>query len=476
MRLNILDICRLLGTVCVGMPPLAALAHPKGAAIDSRAVKKGDIFFCLPGERVDGHDFAAAAVEKGALAVVATRDPFAPGAAPVPVLLVEDPVAALGTLGAAHRLSARATVIGITGTSGKTSVKEVLASVLAQSGVTAKNHMNLNNQIGLPLSMLNAPVDAAYWVMEVGISKPRDMDELGAMLWPDIAVILNAGAGHVEELGDKGVAHHKARLLGYVMNGGHALVNADYPELVKEASEYATDVIYFSAKCADEPFYASYMEPDGARGRYHLFMEGHDMAVNAPFQGEFGAENVAVIGAVAHILGLTAPEIAAGFARAKLPAQRFAVRESGPYVLIDDSYNANPLSMAGALETAHNMALARDEGLILVLGEMGELGTESARHHKELGRAVAAAAPERVFWKGGHGAEVCEGLAEAGYECAFTVLECAEDFASVVAANFPASGVVLFKGSRSNKLENLVAVFDKAMGFAATGKGHDNAV
>lgn len=473
MRLNLLDICRLLGAACVGVPPELALAHPEGAAIDSRAVKQGDLFFCLPGEHVDGHDFAAAAVEKGALAVVASRDPFAPGRAPVPVLAVDDPAAALGLVAAAHRKSARATIIGVTGTSGKTSVKEVLACVLGESGVTAKNHLNLNNQIGLPLSMLNAPVDAAYWVMEAGISKPGDMDELGAILRPDMALILNAGAGHVQELGDRGVAHYKASLLQYVMNGGHALVNADYPELVRESAQYGVDIIYFSAKHTDVPFYAAYLGPDGVRGRYHLFMEGHDMEVIAPFQGDFGAENVAAVGAVAHILGLTAPEIAAGFANAALPPQRFSLHEAGGYAIIDDSYNANPLSMARMLEAARDMAEGRQEPLVLVLGEMGELGRDSERHHRELGGMIAAVEARAVFWKGGHSDAVRQGLAEAAYAGAFTPVDRDGDFAAAVQRGFPSSGVVLFKGSRSNRLEELIAAFEETIGPEVAGKGRN---
>ncbi|MDL2209213.1 UDP-N-acetylmuramoyl-tripeptide--D-alanyl-D-alanine ligase [Desulfovibrio sp. OttesenSCG-928-O18] len=477
MRMNLLDICRHLGVVFVGMNPEAAMSCPTGAAIDSREVKEGNLFFCLPGNRVDGHDFAAAAVEKGALAIIGSRNPFPPGKAPVPVLVVSDPVATLGALGAAHRKNARATVIGVTGTSGKTSVKEVLAAVLGGHGETAKNPVNLNNQIGLPLSMLNAAEDADFWVMEAGISRPNDMNELGAMLQPDIALILNAGAGHVQELGDKGVAYYKARLLAHLAPHGRAVVSSDYPELAKEAGMYGVDVTYFSAEDPEADFYAAYLGPESeTMGRYSLALDGNAMRVLAPFQGGYGAENVAAIGAVAHLLGLTEPEIVNGFLTAKLPAQRFAVREAGPYLLIDDSYNANPLSMARMLDAAAEMANARGQELALVLGEMGELGAESAVYHKDLARHAARLAPKAVIWKGGHGEAVGRALHEAGFAGVFSHVGDPASFLSAFLSAGMEKGVVLFKGSRVNKLEELVAAFGAMAGTDGVDKGTDHAV
>ena len=473
MRMNLLDIIRLLGIVCVGMTPDQALSSPTGAAVDSRAVKEGDLFFCLPGERADGHDFAWAAVRQGALAVIGTRDPFDGAEDTVPVLVVRDVAEALGAIASAHRDTARGTVVGVTGTSGKTSVKETLAAVLAVAGETAKNPVNLNNQIGLPLSMLNAPWDAAYWVMEAGINRPDDMDELGTMLRPDIALILNAGAGHVEGLGDKGVAHYKARLLAHLAPNGQGVVSADYPDLVREAAVHAAHITHFSAENPDEVYYAAYDGAEGlARGRFTLFLDGETVEVSAPFLGSYGAENVAAVGAVAHILGLTASEIAKGFAAAALPAQRFTLRETGNFLVIDDSYNANPLSMNRMLTAAADMARARGEDLVLVLGEMGELGPESRGYHVALGQEAAALSPRAVIWKGGQGDAVGKGLSEAGYAGFFTQVADAASFTTALPLAVPGSGVVLFKGSRSNKLEELVAAFTAMNGPATKGQAH----
>lgn len=482
MRMNLFDICRVLESGRVGMDAKIARARPSGAAIDSRAVKKGDLFFCLPGENADGHDFAEAAADGGALAVVGVRDPFGGGHPPVPVILVADAVRALGKLAAAHRQSTDATVIGVTGTSGKTSVKEALCGVLAEHGETAKNPGNLNNRIGLPLSVCNASENAAYWVMEAGISRPGDMDELGEILRPDAALILNVGAGHVLELGEKGVAHHKARLLAHLAKraggpGAFAAVSADYPDLVREAASYGEKIIWFSAKDATRSCYAEYLGPaPSGGGRFSLVLDGAASTLTAPFQGGYGAENVAAVGALAHALGLDHAAIREGFGKAEAPKQRFAVRRAGSFLVIDDSYNANPLSMNRMLHAAAGMAGAEGGKLALVLGEMLELGPESPRYHRELGEYAASLAPEAVYWKGGQEDAVAGGLREGAYRGAFVPVKDAAEFTAAFASSGMGDAVVLFKGSRGNKLEELVAAFMARALAAGADKGREDAV
>ncbi len=461
--MTLADICRCLGRKPdVSGAGRAALA-PTGAAVDSRAVKGGDIFFCLPGERVDGHDYAAAAVAAGAVAVVAARDPFG-GASPVPLLLAPDPAAALMALAACHRDRARAVVVGVTGTSGKTSVKETLASVMSRRGKTEKTPMNLNNQIGLPLSLLNADPDADFWVMEAGISKPRDMDELGAILRPDLALILNAGAGHTQELGDRGTAHYKSRLLAHLAPRGTAVVSADYPDLVREAASHGRTVVHFSARAEAAPYWAEYTGPvSDVLGGYRLHMPGEILDVAAPFQGAFGCENVAAVAAAAHGLGLGPDAIRAGLEAAKLPDQRFNAQPCGAFLLIDDSYNANPLSMRRMVDAAAESAARRGGELLLVLGEMGELGPESDARHAELGAHLATLAPAAVIWKGGRADAVAGGLRGGGFNGPFLPVSGDDDFRRALASLNLRGGVALFKGSRSNTMEMLVAVFKETV-------------
>jgi UDP-N-acetylmuramoyl-tripeptide--D-alanyl-D-alanine ligase len=360
-------------------------------------------------------------------------------------------------------------VIGVTGTAGKTTVKEVLAAVLGQRGRTAKNQRNLNNRIGLPVSMLAADGNEAFWVMEVGISHAQDMDELGPILEPDLALILNAGSGHTAGLG-RSVARHKARLLSWLAPGGTGLVCADYPELVREARAVRPAPAYlefFTASGKPLAYSGGYLgaaEREGY-GRYRVCRDTICRDLDAPFRGNYGSENVMAVSAVAFEFDLGMDEIAAGLGAAVLPGQRFACSRCGDWLLVDDSYNANPLSCACMLESAAGLAadMARtvqaEVPLVCVLGEMLELGDLAEEEHEKLGRHIAACGPRLVIWKGGQAAAVRYGLHVAGCAGAFVALEQAGDLPGILEEQDVRGGVILFKGSRGNRLEECVAKF-----------------
>ncbi len=472
-----------------------AATVPIGAQVDSRLVRPGNLFFCIKGARVDGHDFALAAAEAGASAVIAERDPFAPfasgrmnienapeqaaddaagdslgdvSARPLPpVFVVADTVRAMQCIAACHRAAASARVIGITGTAGKTSVKEVLARVLAERGKVERNPLNLNNGIGLPLSLLNADPTALYWVMEIGISEPGDMRELASILRPDMGLVLNVGEAHMEGLGDKGAAYYKTRLFLYIQDGGTALYCADYPELERtvsilrpELEERGMTLLRFSAGRETAFCSARYIHMDeNGRGVYEVRIDDAQNTVHTPFQGDFGSENTAAVWAVAAALGMDGDEIAQGFSTASLPAQRFHRFSRGPYTVVDDSYNANPLSSSRMIEAASLMAREKGEPLLLIMGEMLELGEGSAAAHYRLGECMAAASPVFVLWKGGQGDAVRRGLEAGGYTGVFSLFTTEADVAALTAEHAPEGGVILFKGSRGNRLERLVAAF-----------------
>lgn len=457
---------------------------------DSREVTPGALFVCVPGARADGHDFAGKAREQGAVALLASRP--LPGAG-LPVLLVPDTVKALGRIAALWRGKTTARVVAVTGTAGKTTLKETLAQVLSVRGVTARNAMNHNNQIGMPCSLLAAEGNEDFWVMEAGISHEGDMDELAPVLRPDLAVILNVGAGHTEGLGKKGVAWHKARLLAHLAPRGLGLVSADYPELAREARASGAQLNFFSAEGKAVEYRAAYVGPvpgnegaGAARGLYRLWLNGEPCEVLAPFRGEYGTENSIAAAAAAHLLGLSTEEIAQGFARAALPPQRFSQSRLGSWELIDDTYNANPLSMRRMLEAAAEQA--RGRAFVAVLGEMGELGEAANAMHEQLGRHLARLKPAAVIWKGGHAEEVRAGLARGGYGGLCLTVDGVETFISAwkaflrgVKPDRDRGGVLLFKGSRFNRLEELLAAFrncradvaaEEARGRATGESGH----
>ena len=455
MRLNCESICR-----AVGAPWDASFAGVElcGVSMDSRLVTPGQLFVCIPGTRVDGHDFAVKAIDAGAGAILAQRMPeHLPAGAPL--LLVPDTVRALGRLAAHWRQQCDAEVIGVTGTAGKTTVKEMLAHVLSRRGETARNLLNLNNQIGLPLSILNTSGAEHYWVMEAGISQPQDMDELGAILQPDLALILNAGTGHAAGLGARKVPYYKARLLKYLSRGGRGLASADYPDLVLECRKLCPDVLFFSAEGKQVAYRAAYRGPaEGNRGLYRLWLNGVSLDVEAPFRGQYGAENIIAVAAAADMLGVSHADIAAGFADASLPVQRFAYRSAGPWLIIDDSYNANPLSCRRMLEAA--VETAQGSPLVCMMGEMGELGDIAETEHEQLGRFLAAAAPKAIFWTGRHREAVLSGLEREQYLGAFFPVDSPEDFCRAFERLNLSGGIALFKGSRSNRLETFVTAFE----------------
>lgn len=438
----------------MGLPGNFSGVSVRGVCIDSREVKPGCLFACLKGEKSDGHDFAVAAEKAGAAAVLAARPLPDVG---VPVLVANDVIRALGTLARRWRDGAKGRVVCVTGTAGKTTLKEMLAAILRRGGSVAVSEKNHNNQLGLPLSLLAAEGTEDFWVMEAGISRPGDMEELAEIVAPDVAVILNVGAGHCEGLGEKGVAWHKTRLLEKLSPGGLALAGADYPELVGEVLKIRPDATFFSAGADSEVPYRL-LNDDGA-GNLRLFLNGEEFTASLPGGEAYPAETVLAACATATLLGLSPTEIKAGLRNVRPLAGRFSVSRVGGWDIIDDTYNANPLSMKRSLEGAGEIAKRRGSPLVLALGYMGELGDESRRSHRELGQRAAALKPARFFWKGDFGGEIGE-----GYGAKPTRTDDAEEFTRaaselISSPEFADGGVILLKGSRANKLEGYAKIF-----------------
>lgn len=432
-----------------------------GVATDSRQVKAGNIFVCIPGEHVDGHDFAQSAAKNGAAAILAQKPVLDCG---IPVLRTGDAVRAMADLAAYCRTRSKAKVACLTGTSGKTTLKEAINSIMSLAGKTACTEKNHNNQIGLPLTILNADGNEDYWIVEAGISHAGDMDYLGSIVKPDIAIILNVGPGHTEGLGDKGVAWHKTRLLRHIEPGGIALVSADYPELQAECVLLGIKPVYFSAnKNSSAPFRVMDMDP--AKGIFQLLLDSGPCEVKTPFYGVWGAETAIAAAAAARIMGAEPAHIQAGLASASLPGQRFNRIQRKDWQIFDDTYNANPLSMKRMLEAAK--LRAGEQPLVCVLGEMGELGNQAQTQHFELGRKLADIKCRAVFWKGNYFEEIQKGyLGAGGNEIPFILAASREEFIHIWRKLsglrlLPESGVIFFKGSRANHLENYLEDFLK---------------
>ncbi len=419
---------------------------------DSRMVSPGDLFFCLQGLRFDGHSFAREAVLRKAAAVVAHKP--LPELRNVPVLTVDNTLRALGRLGRYWRQKAGRRVIGITGSAGKTTTKEILSGVLGAGFKVGKNYQNWNNQVGLPLSLLGFTGREDFWILELGINSHADMDDLGEILLPDAAVILNVGPCHLQELGDiDGVAAAKARILDYLRPEHKALLNMDYPWLQKEAlSRPHTNIIWFSAENPQ----AAYRVRPSAKGEYILYARDTRYRFRTPFQLGHLCENLAAVLALALEYGMSPQNVQKGLDETSLPQQRMSITSKGPWTLIDDTYNANPMSMQAALEAAENLASGQD--IFLVLGDMAELGRTEKEAHRELGRSLKRIGFTALFYCGHNLQEVQKGL-NSDLQDRVHPVEDISAFLSAWKKLGPSGGTILFKGSRKIGMEKFLQAF-----------------
>jgi len=455
MRLTVAEIMAATGAtgdIAFGQGLMAT-----SVTADSRKAGPGSLFCCLPGSRADGHEFALQAVKQGAVAVLAARN-LPEVADKAAVLVVPDVLRALSSLARFWRGRAKARVVALSGSAGKSTVKEFLASILAGVGPTMKNPGNYNNQLGLPLSVLAGDENDRFWVLELGISRQGDMEELAALCEPDLAVVHNIGPAHLEGLGDlAGVAKAKAALFGFVRKGGAAIANRDYPLLWKAAQAVNPGVIPMSTISSNAPFHGHFLDSEHGGGRYHLSLEGTSVDVVLPCQGAHLTENILAAAAVASILGATPEQITTGLAKAATLPGRFTVLAAGGVTVIDDTYNANPLSMAASIEAAQK--LAKGQPLLLALGEMGELGTQAQAAHEELGRMAARSGCRTLFFKGEHAPQVEQGLKREGFTGKFYPVKTADDFDTFLETTDISEGVALFKGSRSAHMEELLEAY-----------------
>lgn len=457
MRLNLEDILVATeGTLLV--PDRECLPYIDEVSIDSRSITPGSLFACVVGKNFDGHNFALQAVKEGASAILANYNPFI-GSNPVPVIIVSDTIKSLGQLAHSVRNQTKATVIGVTGTAGKTTVKELIAQLLEKKGQVAKSYLNFNTQLGMAVSILSTKGNEDFWVMEVGISEAQDMDELGAILKPDIGLIVNVGSAHISGLGAQGVAYHKARLLNYVKEQGIGIISMDYSELMREVSQYCLQKTFFSIYNDAALYYGKYIGVTGNGQSIHkLSLNKDEVEITTSFLGGFGTESIIASATVAHVLGVTKQDIIQGFNQAMLPKQRFSWSYVGDWLCIDDSYNANPLSMKQMAEATTILANGK-KPLVYVLGEMFELGDSTEKEHEKLGYILARTKAAVIFWKGNNIDAIITGLKKGKFSGVIQSLGTEENFPKLFQQYELDKGIIVFKGSRSNKMETFLESF-----------------
>lgn len=373
--------------------------------IDSRQVEPGALFVALGGERVDGHDFATAAVARGAALVLAARPLATDDGAPIPTVVVPDVERALGDLARQVLIRLREAsaepggvglqVIGVTGSVGKTTTKDLLAQLFATAGPTIAPVQSFNNEIGLPLTVLRADESTRYLVLEMGASGRGHLTYLTGIAPPDVAVVLVVGSAHIGEFGGiEGVARAKAEIVEGLVPDGRAVLNADDPRVLAMASRAPGDVLTFGeSERAHVRARAVHLDGSG-RASFTLVTRAHDgesrqAEVTLRLVGEHHVNNALAAAAAAIAVGLPLDAVATGLAGADaLSPHRMHVADRPDGVtVIDDSYNANPDSMRAALRALAVLA-GRGRRSVAVLGEMLELGADSRAEHEALGLQV----------------------------------------------------------------------------------------
>ncbi len=361
--------------------PLRALC------IDSRRARPGSLFFALPGEHADGHAYLSEVAAAGGRAVV--RADVSLDRLPLTgsCLRVEDPRAALGRLAAAYRREMPARVVGITGSVGKTTTKELVADLLATVGKTARTSGNCNNEIGLPLSVAGLSRDCAFGVFEAGISHPGDMMPLRDVLMPDVAVVTRIGPVHIEFFESvRAIAEEKAALVDKLPADGFAVLDLDDPHVAVLRARCPAPVVTYSLQ-RREADYAGEAQADGMLWVCER-ATGETATLPLPPPGGYMAQNTLAAVAVARRCGAAWPAIATALSRTRPVGMRWAVEDVHGWTAINDGYNANPVSMPAALDAF--AAWPAPGRKFLALGPMLELGRLEKSEHEALGRLVAA--------------------------------------------------------------------------------------
>ncbi len=418
---------------------------------DSRKDCAGAVFFALKGPNFDGHDFVATAFEKGAVAaVVQGRCNVKPpsGAA---VIEVDDTLAALGELAAGVRKGFALPVVAISGSVGKTTTKEMAAAIIGRSRKVLKTEGNRNNLIGLPLTLLGLDGSYGAAVVELGISEPGEMEKLVTVCAPDVALITNIGRGHLAGLGSlEGVARAKAPLFTMLGHDGVKVVNLDDPFVVGIAGDLKGAVTYSSRTRADVRVReVSEDGLDGLKARYDV--RGRAVSVRFSGPGASLAMNGAAAIAAALPLGPSPEDIEQGLGSFVPLKGRMEVTRTGGVTVLDDSYNANPESVASALAT---LGKARGRK-VAVLGDMCELGAASVSEHREAGRLAGTLGIDVVVAIGEFAAKLVEGAASAGVRLCYGFNSRGEA-AAALAGLIKDGDTVLVKGSRAVGLEEIV--------------------
>lgn len=424
-----------------------------GVSIDSRTLGVGDAFFAIRGDRLDGHAFLRDAVGRGAacLVVHAVSDDLPPG---VPIVLVDDTTRALGRLGAWHRARFTIPVAAVTGSNGKTTTKEMMAAVLGALGPVLKPESSFNNQWGLPLTLLKLTALHRAAALELGTNRPGEIAALAGIAQPTVAAVTTVSSAHTEFLGSlDGIQEEKSALVRAVPAEGAVVLNADDSRVLAMGGASRARVWTYSARGRGDLRAAGEIAdgPDGVG--FTLETSEGRRPVRLRFAGRHNVTNALAAAGVGAALGIGLDDIARGLEAARPAKGRCVWRRAGALSILDDTYNANPVSVRAALDAL--AASGEGRRRVVVLGDMLELGPIAEAEHRAMGRAVAVAGAAEFVGLG----RSCRAAVEAAREAGLAESHHAATFEDTVAhllKRLVPGDAVLVKGSRGMRMERVV--------------------
>jgi len=432
---------------------------------DSRRIAPGQVFWALRGERYDGHNFAAQALEKGAAGVVVEADRIPSGLQPdrAVIISVPDTLKALGDLAAWWRHEHSVSVVAITGSVGKTTTKEMAAAILSLSETTLKNQGNFNNLVGLPLTLLQLHRTHRRVVLEMGMNRRGEIARLTEISDPDVGLITNVARAHLEGLGDiQGVARAKVELVERMSEEGRIILYGDDEVLMKAAAPFGRRIMTYGLGPSNE-VRAQGVRHLGRQGlSFDIHFEGKAFPVRLDVPGRANVLNALGASAIALSFRESHERIAEGLSRFKGMHGRFTVSDlPGGATLVDDTYNANPTSLKAALESLKDLVSGNGR-VIIGLGEMMELGEESERAHLEAGEMVAEVGVHLFVAMGDHAEKMLEGAVSHGLPKSRTILAASHgEMVRVIREELKGGDLLFLKGSRRMGLDRVASLLSE---------------
>ena len=422
--------------------------HFDSVSTDTRQLRKGALFVALRGERFDGHEFLSRAAGKGALGAVVEEGVELPDL-DLQWFVVSDTTRALGDLARYYRRRCAARVIGVTGSSGKTTVKEMLAGVLGADRPTHATSGNLNNHIGVPLTILGAPPATEFWVLEMGSNAPGEIARLASIAEPDDALVTTVGPAHLEGFGDEaGVLREKLSLVRAAKPAGSVVVGERPDVLGTAAIEIRPDAVVAGLDSG------SAWHPDRWEiGAASAWFERAGSRYEIPGGGEHHLRDAILAAAMAEAVGIDSAAIAAGLAAYRPVGMRGAVRQLGGLTLVADCYNANPESFEAAID--YCVSAFPDRRLIAVVGSMLELGSQSAAAHEQIARALIEAGFSRVVALGSF-RPAFDAVSGTTNGTRVTPVAKPDEAVAALVTDLTGDEVILVKASRGERLERVV--------------------